>query len=195
MLCAKLILQPGGPIEGEIRLPKGRILIGRNPASDIVLDHPSISSRHCEFKSEGDRVTLQDLNSTNGCFIDGKRVTEAVLNDGQVLRLGAITMSFELSGSRVAIPELAAPSQPGSVIFADGTHSCLNHSDVLGQFECGRCGQLFCERCVRTLPRISGGVLRFCPACPNAQCQPVAQSVRAGRKGRLRNWIRRKLRL
>jgi CheY-like chemotaxis protein len=79
---------------------------------------PSVSGRHCEILLRGNEVIVRDLNSTNGTFIQGERITEAILKPGQILRLGRVDLHLEVSRP-VAAPAPGAPSpsvpQPTSV--------------------------------------------------------------------------------
>jgi pSer/pThr/pTyr-binding forkhead associated (FHA) protein len=63
-------------------LAKGELTIGRNLASDIVIDNVGVSRRHAVIKWSGDRATVKDLGSANGTFVNGQRVTSHDLKDG-----------------------------------------------------------------------------------------------------------------
>jgi ABC transport system ATP-binding/permease protein len=66
------------------------ILIGRDPGScTILLDHPSISRVHARVVHKGGMVLLKDEGSANGTFVDGKRIQEHVLAEGNVITFGA----------------------------------------------------------------------------------------------------------
>jgi len=69
--------------------------VGRLEDNLFAIPEPSVSSHHCELIVQGDDVLVRDLNSTNGTFINGEKVTEAVLKPGQTLRLGQIEMRLE----------------------------------------------------------------------------------------------------
>lgn len=71
------------------------ILVGRGTESDLRIDDPGVSRRHLELRVDDNAVvTLHDLNSTNGVSVNGHRVGTAVLNDGDVIRLGNTTMTL-----------------------------------------------------------------------------------------------------
>ncbi len=78
------------------RLPLGPepLTIGRDPACDLVLDDRRVSRRHAEIRPRLGRYTLYDLRSTNGTFVNGRRVTEVVLSDGDQLSIGGIELAF-----------------------------------------------------------------------------------------------------
>jgi hypothetical protein len=91
---AKLLIRSGGEQTGEIRLKPGTNRIGRSATCDFQIVDASISSNHCEVMLTEDSVRVRDLSSTNGTFIEGKKVDEAVLQPGQTLRLGSIELFF-----------------------------------------------------------------------------------------------------
>jgi pSer/pThr/pTyr-binding forkhead associated (FHA) protein len=69
--------------------------IGRVEDNTFQIAEPSVSSHHCEVLLRGHDVVVRDLNSTNGTFINGEKVTESVIKPGQILRLGQIEMRLE----------------------------------------------------------------------------------------------------
>jgi pSer/pThr/pTyr-binding forkhead associated (FHA) protein len=72
--------------------------IGRKPGNDLVLADEKTSGVHAEVVLEGDRHVLRDLGSTNGTFLDGKRVTEIVLSPGDVVTVGRLRVKFRTEG-------------------------------------------------------------------------------------------------
>lgn len=74
---------------------KKEILVGRTANSDLVINDEFASSMHAKLVLVGDDWVLQDLNSTNGTFLDGKKVTTpATIRAGMTIRIG--TTNFEL---------------------------------------------------------------------------------------------------
>jgi len=69
--------------------------IGRVEDNTFQIAEPSVSSHHCEILLKGSDVMVHDLNSTNGTFINGEKVSESILKPGQILRLGQIEMRLE----------------------------------------------------------------------------------------------------
>ncbi|MEZ6037720.1 MAG: FHA domain-containing protein [Planctomycetota bacterium] len=94
-----------GDRAGEVLPVTDRALrIGRKPGNDIVLSDEKTSGVHCEVAPEGDRFVLRDLGSTNGTFLDGKRVTELVLTPGDVVTVGRLRVKFR-SADEAATPD------------------------------------------------------------------------------------------
>ncbi|MST93801.1 MAG: FHA domain-containing protein [Pedosphaera sp.] len=69
--------------------------VGRIEDNIFQVPDPSVSSHHCEIRLKGGEVTVKDLGSTNGSYINGHQITEAVLKPSQILRLGQIEIRFE----------------------------------------------------------------------------------------------------
>jgi pSer/pThr/pTyr-binding forkhead associated (FHA) protein len=78
-----------------------RTTVGRVSDNAFEIPEASVSSHHAELILKGNEVLVRDLGSTNGTFINGERVTEAMLKPGQILRLGMIEMRLE-SGEQPA---------------------------------------------------------------------------------------------
>ncbi|MCB9878459.1 MAG: FHA domain-containing protein [Planctomycetes bacterium] len=84
-----------GDRAGEVLPVTERTLrIGRKAGNDVVLADEKTSGVHCEIAPEGDRFVLRDLGSTNGTFLDGKRVTELVLTPGDIVTVGRLRVKF-----------------------------------------------------------------------------------------------------
>jgi len=76
-------------------LCSGENLIGRDPAVRVRLDHPSVSRRHARISITATRVTIEDLNSRNGTFVDGHRIqSPTALGDGAIIGVGPIALRF-----------------------------------------------------------------------------------------------------
>jgi len=72
------------------------VTIGRAPGNNFVVEHATVSRQHAVIKIEGEHLRLYDLGSTNGAFVNGKRVREPVaLEDGDVVRLGEVEFIFK----------------------------------------------------------------------------------------------------
>ena len=82
------------------------VTIGRADVNTFQIVESSISGRHCEVRLQGDELLVRDLLSTNGTFVQDKKIAETVLKPGQTLRLGNVELHLEAS----ATP--ASPSTP-----------------------------------------------------------------------------------
>jgi hypothetical protein len=93
---AKLVLLSAGMTGRAYDLKVEKTTVGRVEDNAFQIPEPSVSSHHCEVLVSGSSVVVRDLNSTNGTFINGEKVSsESPLKLGQILRLGQIEMRLE----------------------------------------------------------------------------------------------------
>ena len=71
-------------------------VIGRGPASDIVVDDPDLSARHARISHQDDGFRIEDLGSTNRTYVNGQPVRVQTLRHDDVLKLGRTFLRFEL---------------------------------------------------------------------------------------------------
>jgi pSer/pThr/pTyr-binding forkhead associated (FHA) protein len=88
-----------GPLsETSYRLRRDVFRAGRDPENDLVIEGPEaaiVSSRHLEIRRTGNTFRLVDLDSTNGTYLDGQRVTEAVLENHALITIGPSGPEFQ----------------------------------------------------------------------------------------------------
>ncbi|MBI1916224.1 MAG: FHA domain-containing protein [Planctomycetes bacterium] len=98
----KVKLVQSGPIHyvDDIVVDRFPFLLGRHPECDHQLYHPLVSRRHCQLTEADGRLVVRDLQSKNGTFVNGNRVTDAgVLCDGDEINLGCLIYRVCLSPS------------------------------------------------------------------------------------------------
>jgi pSer/pThr/pTyr-binding forkhead associated (FHA) protein len=91
----RLVLLSEGFTGRTYELKTEKTTVGRVEDNALHIPDGSVSSHHAEFLLRGSEVVIKDLGSTNGSFINGERITEAVLKPGQTLRLGMVEMRLE----------------------------------------------------------------------------------------------------
>ena len=79
----------------DVSLDQGVTVIGRSSGCDIVVDDPNVSRRHAEIRRMGEGYSLVDLGSTNGTEVNGQRVGETSLMNGDVIGVGTTRLTFE----------------------------------------------------------------------------------------------------
>jgi hypothetical protein len=84
-----------GQVIKEVELTKERTTLGRRPYNDIVVDNLTVSGEHVALNMVGDRVTAEDLNSTNGTYIGGRAIKTHLLHHDDVLEVGKFKIKFE----------------------------------------------------------------------------------------------------
>ncbi len=104
---AKLVVLSEGFTGLTCELKVDKTTVGRLEDNAFQIPEPSVSSHHCELTRRGADLLVKDLNSTNGTFINGEKVAEAVLKPGQILRLGQVEMRLE-SGAAAAAASAAS---------------------------------------------------------------------------------------
>lgn len=112
----KLVLLSAGMAGRSHELKVDKTTIGRLEDNTFQIPEPSVSSHHCEVLLNGNDVVIKDLNSTNGTFINGDKISESALKPGQVLRLGQIELRLETeatAGSSASTPTPAPATSPG----------------------------------------------------------------------------------
>ena len=91
----KLVLLSPGMTGRSHELKVDRTTIGRVEDNTFQIAAPSVSGHHCEVLLRGAEVSVRDLGSTNGTYINGERITESALKSSQILRLGEVEMRLE----------------------------------------------------------------------------------------------------
>lgn len=90
---ALLLLQTsGGP--HPIPLESTMLTLGRGLSNDVILEDPRVSRHHAQLRYKNRRFWITDLGSTNGTFINGERVLEVALRDGDTVSLGGLELTF-----------------------------------------------------------------------------------------------------
>ena len=84
----RILLASEGRTVMERELKTGRLVIGRTPDNDLQIDSKFISRHHCQIVTQADACVIEDLNSTNGIYVQSKRVRRHNLNDGDVVQVG-----------------------------------------------------------------------------------------------------------
>ena len=90
----KIVLSMDGLVLKEIALDKSRISVGRKPHNDIQIDNLAISGEHAAITTILNDAFLEDLNSTNGTYVNGQSVKKCALKDGDIIELGKYRIKF-----------------------------------------------------------------------------------------------------
>lgn len=94
-MTAKLILSLNGAVVSEHELDKESISVGRRPDNDIPIDNLSVSGKHCQIITILNDSFLEDLNSTNGTYVNGSPVKKHALKDGDTIGVGKHQIKYE----------------------------------------------------------------------------------------------------
>ena len=103
-----------------LRLADGVTTLGRHDDCLIRIKSSQVSRRHCEILEVGGKLTVRDLGSSNGTFVNGRRVLgQQPLKPGDELTVGAITLRVVTLGRQEAAPPEAPASKPGDTAVVD----------------------------------------------------------------------------
>ena len=130
----KMIVSIDGVVIKEVQLTKDRTTLGRRPYNDIVIDNLAVSGEHAVMQMSGAEVFLEDLNSTNGTYVNGKAIKKQQLKNGDTVEIGkykikfvhdGVVENFEKTtvinaGAVVGAAEPAAPVGNGSIRVMSG---------------------------------------------------------------------------
>jgi len=101
-----------GVLEGKVYdLAEDRIAMGRALDNQIRLEDGTVSHHHALLVADGPEYKLRDLNSTNGTRVNGLRIVESPLRNGDQVRLGSVEMRYESDAKKSSQP--LPPSQTG----------------------------------------------------------------------------------
>ncbi|KAB0580741.1 FHA domain-containing protein [Ideonella dechloratans] len=109
----KLVVSLDNVVLKEVVIQKERTTLGRRPYNDIVIDNLAVSGEHAVLLSVGEDVFIEDLNSTNGTYINGKAIKKQLLSNGDVIEIGKYRIKY--IGAEVADYEKTMVLRPGSL--------------------------------------------------------------------------------
>jgi len=90
----KMIVSIDEVVIKEVQLTKDKTTLGRRPYNDIVIDNLAVSGEHAVLQMTGSDVVLEDLNSTNGTYVNGKAVKKQQLQSGDAIEIGKYKIKF-----------------------------------------------------------------------------------------------------
>jgi len=90
----KMIVSIDEVVIKEVQITKDRTTLGRRPYNDIVIDNLAVSGEHAVIQMTGAEVFLEDLNSTNGTYVNGKAIKKQQLQNGDAVEIGKYKIKF-----------------------------------------------------------------------------------------------------
>ena len=92
----KLVVSHDGVVIKEVQITKDKTTLGRRPYNDIVIDNLAVSGEHAVLQMVGADVFIEDLNSTNGTYINGKAVKKQLLSHNDTVEIGKYKIKYLL---------------------------------------------------------------------------------------------------
>jgi len=90
----KLVVSLDGVVIKEVQITKDKTTLGRRPYNDIVIDNLAVSGEHAVLQMVGNDVFIEDLNSTNGTYINGKAIKKQLLADNDTVEIGKYKIKY-----------------------------------------------------------------------------------------------------
>ena len=90
----KLVVSLDGVVIKEVQITKDKTTLGRRPYNDIVIDNLAVSGEHAVLQMVGADVFIEDLNSTNGTYINGRAVKKQLLNHNDTVEIGKYKIKY-----------------------------------------------------------------------------------------------------
>ena len=123
-VVAKLFLKAGTANVTELTIDKDEVVIGRGKDCDIILEDKKASRRNTIIRRAGLQFSVKDLESSNGTYLNGEKITESELSSEDVIQVGNAELEFKVTsldyesqqGAFIAVPEEATPEAES---FAD----------------------------------------------------------------------------
>lgn len=176
-----------------MELPPGTSRFGRDEDNTITLPDPSISAHHGEFTIDAETVRVRDLGSTNGIWLEGRRVADEAVPFGTVLRIGQVDFVIEAaSPAGMTAPAPRAPIRLGTSADPSGARPMITPAgagtaavpDSQGKPElaCQKCGAAFSKAEVKNL-QAGMRTVYGCPRC-GGFCVPLAEHEALQRRDR-----------
>ena len=111
----RLVIKQGDGVGRDQALGAGECVVGRDPSADFVIEERGASRRHFRVYQDGGQYFVEDLGSTNGTRINGRRAKRWKLSDGDVIQVGAVEMTFVQKDMFGAAPGPSKPATPAPV--------------------------------------------------------------------------------
>jgi hypothetical protein len=94
MRMGKLVVSLDNVVIKEFQITKDRTTLGRRPYNDIVIDNLAVSGEHAVLLAVGGDVFIEDLNSTNGTYINGKAIKKQLLSHNDIVEIGKYRIKY-----------------------------------------------------------------------------------------------------
>jgi pSer/pThr/pTyr-binding forkhead associated (FHA) protein len=108
----KMIISVDGVVIGQVALAKERTTLGRRAYNDIVIDNLAVSGEHAVLHMSGGEVEIEDLNSTNGTYVNALAIQKQALKDNDVIEVGGCRIHFRARSNLAVGPGSARSATP-----------------------------------------------------------------------------------
>jgi pSer/pThr/pTyr-binding forkhead associated (FHA) protein len=134
----KLVVSLDGVVIKEVQLTKDKTTLGRRPYNDIVIDNLAVSGEHAVLQMVGQDVYIEDQNSTNGTYINGRAVKKQLLQHNDTVEIGKYKIKYLVEDS--ADYEKTMVLKPGQVPSSAGVRAMPTQPAGIPQSNFGSLG-------------------------------------------------------
>jgi hypothetical protein len=129
----KMIVSIDEVVIKEVQLTKDKTTLGRRPYNDIVIDNLAVSGEHAVLQMSGGEVVLEDLNSTNGTYLNGKAIKKQQLQNGDSIEIGKYKIRFVGDGAADNFDKtMVVKARPATTAPPPRPASTFNTGDSMG---------------------------------------------------------------
>jgi hypothetical protein len=134
----KLVVSLDGVVIKEVQITKDKTTLGRRPYNDIVIDNLAVSGEHAVLQMVGSDVFIEDLNSTNGTYINGKAIKKQLLTHNDTVEIGKYKIKYlvdesgEYEKTMIMRPGAATPPPLGAGHPMQSAHPAASSSGFGG---------------------------------------------------------------
>ena len=126
----KLVVSLDGVVIKEVQITKDKTSLGRRPYNDIVIDNLAVSGEHAVLQMVGADVFIEDLNSTNGTYINGKAIKKQLLTHNDTVEIGKYKIKYLVEDGTDY--EKTQVMKQGAVAAAHAAHAPTQHAAPSG---------------------------------------------------------------
>lgn len=127
----------------EFTLENGSSIIGRKIDADLRIPLAEVSRTHCEIRVDGNKVELRDLGSSNGTFVNDRKVVEATLSPGDRVGIGPVVFTVQIDGTPKDIRQIPHRTKPeAGPEAATAASDALETAEGSGEFDIDELGEL-----------------------------------------------------
>jgi len=125
----KLVVSLDGVVIKEVQITKDKTTLGRRPYNDIVIDNLAVSGEHAVLQMVGADVFIEDLNSTNGTYINGKAVKKQLLAHNDTVEIGKYKIKYLVEdGVDYEKTMIMKPGAPGNPTVNPSDRPTFSHT-------------------------------------------------------------------
>jgi pSer/pThr/pTyr-binding forkhead associated (FHA) protein len=117
----KLVVSLDGVVIKEVQITKDKTTLGRRPYNDIVIDNLAVSGEHAVLQMGGAEVFIEDLNSTNGTYINGKAIKKQLLAHNDTVEIGKYKIKYLIDEGAVGEFERTSTTRPSTSATTSGS--------------------------------------------------------------------------